>query len=201
MVTRKVMRIKLFIEQVLPFVLWFVLLVILSRVSDAILHALGYGDIGEYLGILGVGLILISFIYSIRKVKVFKAGSLRGFLTFHEWAAWLGAYFILIHGGIHLHAILPWAAILLMLISVVSGFTGHILHKRVKKSIEHEKSKLIKEGVSEQEAENQIFRAATMAKSMLKWRAVHRPLTALFAGLAIMHIISSLFYATWWGPK
>ena len=198
------MRIELFRKEILPFILWFLLLLILSRVSDELLHWSGLGWVGSYLAYPGVGLILLSFIYSVRKARWIPLGwfdriSLKSYLAFHELTAWFGVYLILIHAGIHMHAWLPWLATVVMLISVISGFTGHILQARVSRAVKEKKSVLLKDGQSPTEVEEKIFRAALMAKAMLKWRKFHRPLTAVFAGFALMHIITAMFFMSWRG--
>lgn len=197
------MRLELYRKEFLPSILWFILLLLLARISDEMLHQLGYGWVGKFAAIPGVAIILISFIYSLRKsgripLQSLQSISLKKYLAFHEVTAWFGAYLILIHAGIHFHAALPWVAAVSMLISVISGFTGHVLHGRVLRSIEEKQRELMKRGAGEEEAKEKTFQASLLAKSMLKWRKVHKPLTAIFAALAIMHIISATMFFTGW---
>ena len=104
-----------------------VALVLAAIGIDGALHASGLGAVGRWLGPLGTGLIVASFGYSMRKRDRIRVGSARAWLRLHEALALLGALALLVHGGVHLHALLPWLAVLAMLVAVASGLTGELL--------------------------------------------------------------------------
>ncbi len=200
------MRFEILKDEIFPVVLRFFLLLMFARISDELLHGAGFSDVGRDLAIPGVGLMMISFVYSLRK-KIsgqksgfsrapswFKSLPLKPVLTFHEIAALLGVYLVLIHAGIHMHALLPWAAVFAMLTVVISGFTGHVLYLRVRKSIETKRDSLLKDGHEAEDVEEKLFRASVMAKTMLSWRKIHFPLTAIFTALALLHVLSAVLF-------
>ena len=172
----------------------FLLLVLVTFAVDAILHFFNATEAGRYLGIPGVGLILISFLYSLRKRKILRFGTLPRFLGFHEVAAWLGSLLLLVHAGIHFNALLPWLAIFALLLSIASGYTGRYLLGRSREKIKNKTETLQKEGLSEREIEERLMWEAVSMKLMQKWRLVHHPITILFAGLSAFHIFSVLMF-------
>ena len=113
-------------NEVLPFLLMFGSLILATIVTDALLHQFELAWIGRWLGIPGVILILLSFFYSLRKRKIISFGNPRTLLILHETLAWVGALMILVHAGIHIYTILPWLALIAMLINVISGMTGNV---------------------------------------------------------------------------
>jgi hypothetical protein len=115
------MRQSLLIKQVLPFVNWFVLMILIALGIDYLLHYFHGVFVGRYLGYLGTCVILLSFVYSLRKRKLIQAGSPKQLLQAHEYMAWAGSIMVIVHAGIHLNALLPWLAIFMLLINVASG--------------------------------------------------------------------------------
>ncbi|MGB5611697.1 MAG: hypothetical protein WBM67_03475, partial [Sedimenticolaceae bacterium] len=105
-------------KEVIPFLLMFGTLILATIVSDALLHYFDLVWVGRYLGIPGTLLILLSLFYSMRKRKLVSFGKPKTLLVLHETLAWLGALMILVHAGIHVYAILPWLALIAMLVNV-----------------------------------------------------------------------------------
>jgi len=104
---------------------------------------------------------------------------------------------ILVHAGIHVYAILPWLALVAMLINVFSGMTGKILLDRSKRFLATKRESYNNAGLSEAEIEKQMFWDATTYDLMKKWRSVHLPITLAFAVLGLGHIISILLFWQW----
>ncbi|MDH5680932.1 MAG: hypothetical protein OEZ36_05075, partial [Spirochaetota bacterium] len=88
-------------KDIITFIIWFLWLIGLAVLLDGVLHKVQLPQLGRYAGMFGTGLIVLSFLYYLRKKKVIKSGSLKGYLRFHEWGAWLGSLLILVHSGIH----------------------------------------------------------------------------------------------------
>ena len=86
-------------------------LLLATIVVDALLHRFDLVWIGRWLGIPGTILILVSFLYSMRKRKVIGFGKPKTLLNLHETFTWLGALMILVHAGVHIYTILPWLAL------------------------------------------------------------------------------------------
>ncbi len=112
---------SVFRSDVLPFAALFVALIATAIALDGLLHLIGLAWIGRYAGIPGTLLILLALGYSLRKRKVITWGTPRRWLRNHEWLTWIGALLIMVHGGIHLHAALPWFALGAMLVVVASA--------------------------------------------------------------------------------
>ena len=184
-------------KKVVPFLKLFGALILATVITDALLHQFELVWIGRWLGIPGVILILLSFFYSMRKRKVISFGKPKTLLTLHETLTWIGALMILVHAGIHIYTILPWLALIAMLVNVISGMTGKYLLDRSRRFLAEKKEVYSQQGLSEQEIEKKLFWDATTFDLMKKWRAVHLPITLVFAVLAITHILSIFLFWQW----
>jgi len=184
-------------KEVIPFLLMFGTLILATIVSDALLHYFDLVWVGRYLGIPGTLLILVSLFYSMRKRKLVTFGKPKTLLMLHETLAWLGALMILIHAGIHVYAILPWLALIAMLVNVLSGMTGKFLLERSRRFVAEKKAAYASRGLPEDEVEKRLFWDATTFDLMKKWRAVHLPITLAFAVLGLTHIFSIFLFWQW----
>jgi hypothetical protein len=184
-------------KEVIPFLLMFGTLIVATIVSDALLHYFDLVWVGRYLGIPGTLLILLSLFYSMRKRKLVSFGKPKTLLVLHETLAWLGALMILVHAGIHVYAILPWLALLAMLVNVLSGMTGKFLLDRSRRFVAEKKAIYAAQGLPESEVEKRLFWDATTFDLMKKWRAVHLPITLAFAVLGLTHILSIFLFWQW----
>jgi len=180
---------SMLVRQVAPAVLLFVSLIAGAILLDALLHRVGWVGLGLWLGPVGTGLIAVSFAYSLRKRKLIPSGSPRVFLDLHQSLGWGGALLVTVHAGIHLNALVPWAALAAMLIVVASGITGGVLLRRALESVRAHPSP----GSDEWRT---LLDAATV-RTMKRWRAVHMPLNAVFLVLAIVHIVSVVLLYSW----
>lgn len=184
-------------KEVIPFFALFGSLIIATMIIDFLLHQFDFIWIGRWLGIPGTLLILSSFFYSMRKRKVINFGKPKTLLTLHETLTWMGALLILVHAGIHVYAILPWLALIAMVINVISGMTGKYLLQRSRRFLTEKKEAYQKQGLSENAIEKQLFWDATTYDLMKKWRVVHLPITLAFAVLGLTHILSILLFWEW----
>jgi hypothetical protein len=184
-------------KEVLPFLAMFGSLILVTIITDALLHQFELVWIGRWLGIPGVILILLSFLYSLRKRKVISFGKTKTLLLLHEALAWIGAMMILVHAGIHIYSILPWLALIAMLINVISGITGKFLLDRSRRFLAKKKVLYSQQGLAGEAIEKKLFWDATTFDLMKKWRAVHLPITLVFAVLGITHILSILLFWEW----
>lgn len=184
-------------KEIIPFLKMFGALIMATITTDALLHLFDQVWIGRWLGIPGTILILLSFFYSMRKRKVISFGRPKIWLFLHETLTWMGALMILVHAGIHIYTILPWLAVMAMLINVISGMTGKFLLDRSRRFLAEKKDDYARQGLSEEAIEKELFWDATTFELMKKWRAVHLPITLVFAVLAITHILSILLFWEW----
>lgn len=128
-------------------------------------------------------------LYSLRKRKLIRSGSPKWLLKLHETLGWVGALCLLLHSGIHFNAVLPWLALVAMLVVVASGLTGAIL---LREAIDTLKAQ---EATPESE-DNRVLDAATV-DLMRRWRMIHMPLNAVFVALALLHIGAVLLLWNW----
>lgn len=191
------MKTSLWRQQILPFSLILGLLAFATLAGDYLLHRLDLVWVGRYLGIPGTLLIIGSFVYSLRKRKLITSGSPKSLLTLHEFTAWLGSLFILIHAGVHFNAILPWLATVAMSVNVVSGMIGKFLLDGSRKQMLEQRKGIEQQGLSVIQIEQAMFWDAVMVDAMAKWRKVHIPIFLIFAVLAIGHIISIFLFWGW----
>jgi hypothetical protein len=191
------MKRSLVSKEVLPFLLMFVVLIAATAILDALLHLFGLVWVGRWLGIPGTLLILLSFLYSLRKRKKIRFGKPKALLTLHECLAWLGALMILVHAGIHVYAVLPWLALIAMIVNVISGMTGQYLLGRSRRYMAKKKAHYANEGLSDNEVEKALFWDAITFDLMKRWRAVHIPITVVFVVLSAAHVFSIFLYWNW----
>lgn len=184
-------------KELIPFVLMFGSLMVATAVVDALLHQFDLVWIGRYLGIPGTLLILLSFFYSMRKRKLIRVGRPKLLLTLHETLTWLGALMILVHAGVHVYTILPWLALIAMLVNVISGMTGQYLLERSRRYLAAKKTTFADRGLTETAIEREVFWEAVAVDLMKKWRAVHFPITLVFGVLGTAHILSIFLFWQW----
>ena len=169
-------------------------MIILAITIDYFLHRIQLVWVGRYLGFAGTFLITVSFVYSLRKRKLINFGSPKQLLILHEYLAWGGSIMILVHAGIHFNAVLPWAAILMLLIAVASGLVGKYLLKKANESLKGKRQLLLDSGMTIEEADKSLFYDSLTVDLMKKWRTAHIPITLVLGILVLLHIISIIIY-------
>lgn len=191
------MQAKLVSREVLPFLFSFAALVIGALLLDGLLHLFDAVWIGRWLGIPGTLLIVASFAYSLRKRGLIRVGQPARLLLLHQRMAWLGSLLVLVHAGIHFNAILAWLAVWAMLIDVGSGMTGKFLLERSRRRLEQARQHLRDQGVCAEEIEERLYRDSLTFDVIKQWRAVHLPITLVFAVLATSHIVAIFLFWGW----
>lgn len=191
------MNISILRKEILPFLALFGSLILATVLVDVILHALDLVWVGRYLGIPGTLLILLSFLYSMRKRKLIQVGRPKSLLRLHEVLTWTGALMILVHAGVHVYSILPWLALIAMLVNVASGMTGQYLLERSRRHLASRREAYVKRGLAEESVEREIFWDAVTLDLMKQWRRVHFPITLAFVVLGLAHILSILLFWQW----
>ena len=189
------MKRSVFVKHILPFAQLFLLMIVAALLIDYLFHYFNVVFIGRYFGWIGSILILSSFVYSLRKRKLIDYGTPKVLLSRHEQLSWIGSVLLIVHAGIHFNALLPWLAVVFMLITVASGLVGKYLLKKSNESLNAKRSVLKGEGMTIEEAEKLVFYDAIAVDLMKKWRIVHMPITLLFGILALLHILTILIFA------
>ena len=187
----------LLFKRVLPLASLYMLLIGSAVALDLFLHRFGLYWVGRYLGICGTAVLLLSFAYSLRKRKIITFGSPKGLLNAHEHLSWAGVLMILVHAGWHFHAVLPWLAVLLMLVVVASGFTGKFLLHEAREQLAARRQEQDARVSSKEEQDRNLFLDSLTVSVMAEWRHVHLPLTAIFAALVTVHVVTILVLWKW----
>jgi hypothetical protein len=184
-------------KEILPFVALFAALLAATAITDILLHTFDLIWIGRWLGIPGTLLILISFLYSLRKRNKIAFGRPISLLKLHEALALIGSLMILVHAGIHIYAILPWLALLAMAVNILSGLTGKYLLDRSRRHLDDKQAHYRQQGLTGEALQQRLFWDATTFDLMKKWRLVHLPITLAFAVLGSAHLISIFLFWEW----
>ncbi|MBP6758365.1 MAG: hypothetical protein KA133_03875 [Flavobacterium sp.] len=188
------MKNSIILKDVLPFIIWFSTMIMSAIILDFILHYFDIVFIGLYLGYLGTFTIMISFAYSLKKRKMMRYGTPKVLLDYHEYLALIGSIMILVHAGIHIHSILPWLAILMLIINVASGLIGKYIVQQANQTIKSRKVLLKNSGLSDEEISKKVFWDTITMDAMKKWRTIHLPITYLLGLFSLIHIISVILF-------
>lgn len=191
------MAVHFTLTRIVPSLLVYLGLLAAALGIDLGLHLAGATQVGRWLGIAGAGLILVSFLYSLRKRKWIRLGQPKRLLQAHEVLGWVGAVAVLVHGGIHFNAFLPWAALAALLVVVASGLTGKFLLGEARDSLKARGAELAASGLAPGEIEGQLLAHSLLVETMAQWRRVHMPLTMVFVGLTLVHVASTLLFWRW----
>ena len=92
---------------------------------------------------------------------------------------------------------LPWLALMAMLVNVGSGLTGVFLLQRARRGLEDRKAFLLAEGRSPSSVEQDMYWDSITVDMLKKWRVVHLPITLAFGVLTIAHVASILAFWGW----
>ncbi len=191
------MALRFTLTRIVPSALVFAALLGAGLAFDLVLHLAGAVQVGRWLGIAGAFLILVSFAYSLRKRKLIAIGQPKRLLQVHEVLGWIGAVAVLVHGGVHFNALLPWCALAALLAVVASGLTGKFLLGQAREHVKARRAELAKEGVPPREIEAELLGQSLLVVTMQRWRKVHMPVTMVFVGLALVHVVATLVFWRW----
>ncbi len=189
------MKTPVLLKYVLPFFQWYALMIFLTLVIDYFLHRFNLIFVGRYFGLIGTLVIIISFVYSLRKRKIIETGSPKKLLELHEYLSWAGSILLLVHAGIHFNAVFPWLAIAMLLIAVASGLIGKFLLKKSNELLKERRQELMGLGLTNNDADKKLFFDSITVDLMKNWRVVHLPITLLLGILSLMHIITIVMFA------
>ena len=191
------MSVSLVLREIVPFYFRLIVLAAVTLFVDLALHLTDTVWVGRYLGIVGVILILLSFGHSLRKRGYITSSNPMRLLLLHEWLAWAGSTFILVHAGIHFNAVLAWLAVAAMGVNIASGLTGKFLVQRAQRWMTQSRAKLRDQGLDDAAIEHQLFWDSLAARWVKKWRTIHLPIAAAFGLLATAHILSTILFWGW----
>ena len=101
---------------------------------------------------------------------------------------------VLVHSGIHLHALAPIIATLAMLAVSLSGVIGKVVHFFAVRRLREERKDLATVGLTPEEIEDRLERLAAAAETFRVWQFLHAPVTVIFLAALGAHVAGALFF-------
>ena len=154
----------------------------------------GHTQKGHIVGWIGLALILLAFIYPLKKRYRRKAGWPRGWFWVHQGAGVVGPVLIFIHAGPHFHALVPMLALLAMAIVVVSGVLGLAVHRKALHLLNENRKELLSLGLSHEDVEDQLYDLASSEETFRIWQIIHAPMVIIFLALVATHVMGALYF-------
>jgi len=148
---------------------------------------------GHLMGWAGLLMILAVLGYPARKYRLRGRRWSRRWFLIHMVCGTLGPLLILLHSGIHLHALVPMLALGMLGLIVVSGIIGQSLHYLALRSVNRQRQDLLQEGASEDDIDRRLHALASSEAAFRLWQVVHGPATVVFLGLSLLHIAGALY--------
>lgn len=154
----------------------------------------GHTHPGHVTGWIGLGLILLVFVYSYRKRSAPPQRWPKGWFRVHMAAGVAGPMLILVHAGNHFHALVPILAMLAMGLVVLNGIIGQAVHYMVLRTLQVQRRELTDQGLSDDEIDARLHTMASQEKVFRFWQYLHAPLTVTFLVLTLLHVGSALYF-------
>jgi hypothetical protein len=154
----------------------------------------GHTRQGHVTGWIGLAVILLVFVYPIRKRVGRNRTWPRGWFQVHMVAGVVGPLLILVHAGAHLHALVPILAMVAMGIVALSGIIGQAVHYLALRTLNEERRQFLQQGVSPDEAEARLHDEASREETFRVWQLIHAPMTLMFMVLVALHVIGTLYF-------
>jgi hypothetical protein len=149
---------------------------------------------GHLMGWIGLGIILLVFVYPIKKRLSRNHRWPRGWFQVHMVAGVIGPLLILLHSGVHVHALVPLLALVALIVVVVSGIVGQGVHYLALRTLNDRRRELHEEGLGPDEIDLRLHRMAAQEEAFRLWQSIHAPMTLMFLVLTAMHVIGALYF-------
>lgn len=146
------------------------------------------------MGWLALAIILLVFIYPIKKRVSRNHWWPRGWFRVHIVAGVIGPLAVFLHSGAHTHALVPLLALAAMVVVVVSGIIGQGVHYLALRTLNDKRRQLYEEGLAIEEIDLRLHRMAAQEEAFRLWQSVHAPMTLMFVVLTAMHVIGALYF-------
>lgn len=155
---------------------------------------LGHSAAGHVVGWIGMLLIALAFTYPLRKRLPPRAPWSKSWFNVHQACGVAGPALIFVHSGVHLHALVPVLALIAMVLVVLSGLVGLVIHYALAQSLSAQRRELTQRGLTNIEIEQALHALVADVALYGHWRWVHGPLSALFITLTILHVTGALYF-------
>lgn len=155
----------------------------------------GHTQYGHGVGWAGLAITVLVFVYPLRKRASPSRRWPRGWFRVHMVAGVLGPLLIFIHSGAHYHAVVPILAMGSMVLVVVSGIVGQLVHAVSLRALNEQRHQLQHQGLSEDDVDAQLHGMASQEEAFRLWQAIHAPMTLMFLVFTVLHVAGALFFA------
>lgn len=156
--------------------------------------AFGHTRQGHITGWIGLAVILLVFVYPVRRRLAKNRTWPRGWFQVHMVAGVAGPLLIVLHSGAHMHALVPVLAMVAMGIVALSGIIGEAVHYLALRTLNEERRQLVRQGVSPEEAAVRLQDVASREETFRMWQLIHAPMTLMFMVLVVVHVIGALYF-------
>lgn len=146
------------------------------------------------MGWVGMGAILLVFVYPITKRMSRNHRWPRGGFQVHMVAGVVGPLLIFLHSSAHVHALVPLLALTAMVVVVLSGIVGQGVHYLALRTLNDQRRQLHEEGLGSDEIDLRLHRMAAQEEAFRLWQSIHAPMTLMFLVLTAMHVIGALYF-------
>lgn len=155
----------------------------------------GHTRYGHVVGWAGLALTLLVFVYPLRKRLSPARRWPRNWFRVHMVAGVLGPLLIFLHSGAHYHAVVPILAMVSMVIVVLSGIVGQLVHAFSLRTLNEQRHQLQHQGLSDSDIDVHLHGMASQEEAFRIWQAVHAPMTLMFVLFTVLHVAGALFFA------
>ncbi len=185
-------------------VLWISAAVVAAVASALVFEALlsldtatpfGHTRYGHAVGWAGLAVTLLVFVYPLRKRLSPTRRWPRDWFRVHMVAGVLGPLLIFLHSGAHYHALVPILAMVSMVIVVLSGIVGQLVHAFSLRTLNDQRHQLQHQGLSDSDIDTQLHEMASQEEAFRIWQAIHAPMTVMFLVFTVLHVAGALFFA------
>ncbi len=154
----------------------------------------GHTQIAHIVGWVGLVMISLTFVYPIKRRLHPNTVWPKEWFEIHQFFGIVGPLLILIHSGVHFHALVPVLALIAMLLIVFSGITGQALHYFAFRTLYERRHELSEEGLTKETIDSRIHDLALQEETLRSWRCVHGPVTWTFVVLTLIHVGGALYF-------
>ena len=178
------------------------------RHPDALYLADVAGNWGFYLITLAYFIIL--YIGAVRKKMLPAWGSIRTWLQVHIGLALAGSALVIYHSGLFLRdivtltsvdhlftnpvALLPLANTVVLILVVISGLVGRYIYRDLTRQVQLERLNVGAREVDEHLSPHRMTMMVISHRVLGYWRVLHYPLTIVFFLLALLHVLTVMYY-------
>ncbi|MBS0170998.1 MAG: hypothetical protein JSR62_11640 [Nitrospira sp.] len=155
----------------------------------------GHTRYGHIVGWAGLAVTVLVFVYPLRKRASPSRRWPRGWFRVHMVAGVVGPLLIFIHSGAHYHALVPILAMGSMVIVVVSGIVGQLVHAVSLRALNDQRRQLQHQGWSEHDIDARLHGMASQEEAFRLWQAIHAPMTLMFLAFTLLHVAGAWFFA------